>query len=58
MSLRSRKIWISVVLVVAFFAIAVLMTSSVNLFSLSDSNVKIEYSDLIRNINARGLTAP
>lgn len=52
MSLKSKKICIGVVLVVAFFIVAVLMMSSVNLFSLSNNKVKVEYSELLEKIGA------
>lgn len=57
MSLKRKKIYISVVLVAAFFLIAVLMTSSVNLFSLSYRNNKVEYKDLLKNINASSVAS-
>lgn len=52
MSLKSKKICIGVVLVVAFFIVAVLMMSSVNLFSLSNNKLKVEYSELLEKIGA------
>lgn len=49
MLLKGKKIFIGLVLVVAFLLATVLMTSSINIFSLSEG-VNINYSDLINKI--------
>lgn len=47
-----KKIYVSVMLIAAFFIVAVLMASSINLFSLSNDSYKLEYRDLMDKINS------